>query len=179
MAKFKDNESLQQDARQIDLTKCRVRVLISASFQDQVYDWLQSNESIERIALFCGNKTKAGILMRNFPKIKSACFGFEEVIRAFKIWEREEVRNIYFFEEKDMELLYLTTINWHSLTDIDETITPNIKETFFKFCSDVLKDNSPLDSKNPSNSKIADSASLVTYAIENSLFLAEINSFLR
>jgi hypothetical protein len=70
-------------------TKNRVRIICSASFPDQVYDSLQNNEAIEKIALFCGNRTKAGILMRNYPRIKEACFGFEEVVRTLKFWERE------------------------------------------------------------------------------------------
>jgi hypothetical protein len=47
--------------------------------------------------LFCGNKTKASILMRDFSKIKVPCFGYPEVIRMVKQWDREETQSIYFF----------------------------------------------------------------------------------
>jgi hypothetical protein len=40
-----------------------------------------------------------------------------------------------------MKKLYRATICWHSLTDIDHSITPEIKDTFFHFCSKVLMEN--------------------------------------
>jgi hypothetical protein len=53
-----------------------VRAMCSASLDDKVYDFIQRHEAVERAMLFCANRTKAGILTRNFPKIKQACFGY-------------------------------------------------------------------------------------------------------
>ena len=50
---------------------------------------MQQCDKIERIMLFCGNKTRASNLMRSFPKIKIACYkSYTEVLRELKQWSR-------------------------------------------------------------------------------------------
>lgn len=140
LEEFQDFEGLEKRIRQVDTSKERVRVLCSASLPDHVYEFIQTNNSIERGFLFCSSKTKAGILMGSYPKLKTACFGYEEVIRTTKIWQQDEIETIYFFEEKDISKLYIAAVNWHTLTDIDALLTPEMRDTFFLFCNKIFKE---------------------------------------
>ena len=66
-----------------------VRVICAASLEDREYDAMQQCDKIERIMLFCGNKTRASNLMRSFPKIKIACYkSYTEVLRELRQWSR-------------------------------------------------------------------------------------------
>lgn len=84
---FADLAALQKEVETLEMTgKYRIRAICSASLDDEVYRYIQSKFSMDRAMLFCGNKTKASILMRDFSKIKIPCFGYPEVIRLVKQW---------------------------------------------------------------------------------------------
>lgn len=79
-------EVFQMDVRNWDKTKAKLRVICAASLPDDVYRFIDSNDNIERAILFCGNKVRANNLMRDYAKIKKACFSYGEVIKAVKKW---------------------------------------------------------------------------------------------
>lgn len=54
----------------------KLRLICAASLKDEEYQYIQNNDKVDRVLLFCGNKIRAGNLMRDFAKIKKACFNY-------------------------------------------------------------------------------------------------------
>ena len=110
-------EMFQMDVRTWDKSKAKLRVICAASLPDDVYRFIDSNDNIERAILFCGNKVRANNLMRDYAKIKKACFSYSEVIKAVKKWEKEGENSLLFFELQDMERMNKMSFNIRALTD--------------------------------------------------------------
>jgi hypothetical protein len=55
--------------------------------------------------------------MRDYPKIKQACFTYSEVIKTVRKWEREAETSVLFFEPQEVETVNRFSINVGALTD--------------------------------------------------------------
>lgn len=48
--------------------------------------------------LFCGNRERATMLMRGYPKIRTACFGSWEVVNMVRLWRKEEETCFFLYD---------------------------------------------------------------------------------
>ena len=137
---------------------------------------MQKHESIERVLLFCGNKTRASNLTRSFPKIQLACFSYTEVLKTLNQWSREQTKSIYFVEEHSISGLHVGVTNWLSLTNTD--FSPKKDDVFFKFCKEVL-----MRVKAPKTTAILDRVKekkdLVEHLLSTDFLLDEMNKLLQ
>ena len=69
-------ESFKEYVKNYDNSRSKLRVICAASLPEDVYAFIQNSETIERALLFCGNKIRAGNLMRDYSKIAKACYSY-------------------------------------------------------------------------------------------------------
>ncbi len=94
----------------------RLGLICAASLKDEEFRFLQDNDKVERILLFCGNKTRAGNLMRDFPKVNRACFNYHEVTKAVKAWHQDSLTSLLFFDPQGVDALNRLNANILALT---------------------------------------------------------------
>lgn len=96
--------------------KERLRVICAGSLPDEAYELIQRSSKIERALLFCGNKVRANNLMRDYSKIRQACFGYNEVIKAVRVWCKESEQSVLLYDLQEVEAFNRHNANIRALT---------------------------------------------------------------
>jgi hypothetical protein len=116
----------------------RLRVICAAHLPDEGYQFIQSSSHIDRVILFCGNKVRANNLMRDYSKIRRACFGYNEVIKVVQAWHKETEQSLLFYDLQDVETFNRHNANTRALTDNNITLK-EAKEHFKRYCEKFLR----------------------------------------
>jgi hypothetical protein len=118
--------------------KEKLRVICAGSLPDDAYELIQRSSKIERAILFCGNKVRANNLMRDYSKIRKACFGYIEVIKAVRVWRKETEQSLLFYDLQEVEAFNRHHANIRALTDSKISLR-EAKEHFKKYCEKFLR----------------------------------------
>lgn len=110
-------ESLRARIRDWAEGKEKLRVICAGSLTDDAYELIQRSSKIDRAILFCGNKVRANNLMRDYSKIRKACFGYNEVIKAVRAWRKEAEQSLLFYDLQEVEAFNRHCANILALTD--------------------------------------------------------------
>jgi hypothetical protein len=68
-----------------------IKVITAASLPDDDYRYLQEEEKISQVFLFCGNEQRAKLLCKNFSKIKGYGLKCQQLIEVIKNAELENL----------------------------------------------------------------------------------------
>jgi hypothetical protein len=74
------NETVLHDKVKAMSERERVRLIVSASLSDTVYEEIQKDQNIQSAMVFCKYRQRAAFLQLHYPRIKAACFNEDEVV---------------------------------------------------------------------------------------------------
>lgn len=147
LAKFREEFAVEPQATVDSLSlrvrdwaegKEKLRVICAGSLTDDVYELIQRSSKIDRAILFCGNKVRANNLMRDYSKIRRACFGYSEVIKAVRAWRKEAEQSLLFYDLQEVEAFNRHNSNIRALTDSKVSLK-EAREHFKKYGEKFLR----------------------------------------
>lgn len=118
--------------------KEKLRVICAGSLKDDAYELIQRSSKIDRAILFCGNKVRANNLMRDYSKIRKACFGYKEVVEAVRAWRKEAEQSLLFYELQEVEAFNRHKANICALTDSKISLK-EARDHFKKYCEKFVR----------------------------------------